>query len=124
MGRVVAIRRRKGQLLAMISGWGRWLFSALKRMTTWLCVTIQKSDSSLGGGDTVLACQNCITPTQRNTGEKPHDLVQGVMNYAADGLVFWMPQLGKKRELVGSVNAKWASISVPKTLVPCGGCAH
>ena len=24
MGRVVAIRRRKGQLLAMISGWGRW----------------------------------------------------------------------------------------------------
>ena len=24
MGRVVAIRRRKGQLLAMIRGWGRW----------------------------------------------------------------------------------------------------
>ena len=24
MGRVVAIRRRKGQLLAMIYGWGRW----------------------------------------------------------------------------------------------------
>jgi hypothetical protein len=24
MGRVVAIRRRKGQLQAMIYGWGRW----------------------------------------------------------------------------------------------------
>ena len=24
MGRVVGIRRRKGQLLAMIYGWGRW----------------------------------------------------------------------------------------------------
>jgi hypothetical protein len=24
MGRVVAIRRRKGQLLALIRGWGRW----------------------------------------------------------------------------------------------------
>ena len=24
MGRVVALRRRKGQLLAMIYGWGRW----------------------------------------------------------------------------------------------------
>jgi hypothetical protein len=24
MGQVVAIRRRKGQLLAMIRGWGRW----------------------------------------------------------------------------------------------------
>jgi hypothetical protein len=24
MGRVVAIRRRKGQLLALIYGWGRW----------------------------------------------------------------------------------------------------
>lgn len=24
MGRVVAIRRRKGQLLAFIYGWGRW----------------------------------------------------------------------------------------------------
>jgi hypothetical protein len=24
MGRVVAIRRRKGQLLAMVYGWGRW----------------------------------------------------------------------------------------------------
>ena len=24
MGRVVAIRRRKGQLQAMIRGWGRW----------------------------------------------------------------------------------------------------
>ncbi len=24
MGRVVAIRKRKGQLLAMIRGWGRW----------------------------------------------------------------------------------------------------
>jgi hypothetical protein len=24
MGPVVAIRRRKGQLLAMICGWGRW----------------------------------------------------------------------------------------------------
>ena len=95
------------------------VFSALKRMTTWLCVTIQKSDPSLGGGGTVLACQNCTTPTQRNTGEKPHDLVQGVMNYAADGLVFWMPQPGKKRELVGSVNAKWASISVPKTMQGC-----
>jgi hypothetical protein len=24
MGRVVAIRRRKGQLLVMVRGWGRW----------------------------------------------------------------------------------------------------
>jgi hypothetical protein len=24
MGQVVAIRRRKGQLLAMVRGWGRW----------------------------------------------------------------------------------------------------
>jgi hypothetical protein len=24
MGRVVAVRRRKGQLLAMMRGWGRW----------------------------------------------------------------------------------------------------
>jgi hypothetical protein len=24
MGNIVAIRRRKGQLLAMIRGWGRW----------------------------------------------------------------------------------------------------
>jgi hypothetical protein len=24
MGRVVAVRRRKGQLLAMVYGWGRW----------------------------------------------------------------------------------------------------
>jgi len=24
MGRVVGIRRRKGQLLALIGGWGRW----------------------------------------------------------------------------------------------------
>ena len=24
MGRVVAVRRRKGQLLVMIRGWGRW----------------------------------------------------------------------------------------------------
>ena len=63
-------------------------------------MTTPKSDPPLGGG---------------GTGEKPHDLVQGAMNYAADGLVFWMPPLGKKRELVGSDNGKWASISVPKT---------
>jgi hypothetical protein len=58
---------------------------------------------------------NGTTPPRETRGVKPRDLVQGMMNYAIGGLVFCMPLFGKKRELVEIVNAKWASISMPKT---------
>jgi hypothetical protein len=29
MGQVVALRRRKGQLLALIRGWGRWYLTSI-----------------------------------------------------------------------------------------------
>jgi hypothetical protein len=35
MGPVVAVRRRKGQLLAMIRGWGRW-YSVESMSIQWL----------------------------------------------------------------------------------------
>jgi len=40
MGQVVAIRKRKGQLLAMIRGWGPWYLVehiTIEVMFTWLC---------------------------------------------------------------------------------------
>ena len=42
MGRVVAIRKRKGQLQAMIFGWGRW-YSVESVSIEWLVVVAHEA---------------------------------------------------------------------------------
>ena len=42
MGQVMAIRRRKGQLLAMVRGWGRWY--PVKSVRIEMQLTLPKKD--------------------------------------------------------------------------------
>ena len=43
MGQVVAIRRRKGQLLAMVRGWGRWYPVESVTIESWLAGVVPRT---------------------------------------------------------------------------------
>jgi hypothetical protein len=61
LGRVVAVRRRKGQLVVMICGWGRWYPVESVRIER-ICVERQlllESTSHLGSPESVVGHSTC-----------------------------------------------------------------
>ena len=43
LGRVVAIRKRKGQLLVMVRGWGRWYPVESVTIEDWLAAVVPRT---------------------------------------------------------------------------------
>jgi hypothetical protein len=82
MGRVVQVRRRKGQLLAMIYGWGRWCPVEAVSIEVFFTLPAHSPPSGVNGGEVLRSGwqfrhQPPRPRTQAQTGKVERYLARG-----------------------------------------------